>query len=87
MTDKEVSIVRKLFDKCMEINQKGKAEAFFHLSPHVKQISIRIHTPNWTRDKDGKDMYSYYDSPDFYKDPELHEYSLEAIEEELDKYI
>ena len=32
-------------------------------------------------------MYSYYDSPDFYKDPELHEYSLEEIEEELDKYI
>lgn len=36
MTIKEMNKVKRIFDKCMEVNKRGKAEVFFQLSPHVK---------------------------------------------------
>ena len=72
--------VKRIFDKCMEVNKRGKAEVFFQLSPHVKQISISIHSPNWKCNKDGQRM-------DFYFDNLAAGESLESIEYTLDAYI
>ena len=80
MTSKEMKKVKRIFDKCMEVNKRGKAEVFFQLSPHVKQISISIHSPNWKCNKDGQRM-------DFYFDNLAAGESLESIEYTLDAYI
>lgn len=80
MTIKEMNKVKRIFDKCMEVNKMGKAEVFFQLSPHVKQISISIHSPNWKCNKDGQRM-------DFYFDNLAAGESLESIEYTLDAYI
>ena len=80
MTIKEMHKVKRIFDKCMEVNKRGKAEVFFQLSPHVKQISISIHSPNWKCNKDGKRM-------DFYFDNLAAGESLESIEYTLDAYM
>lgn len=80
MTIKEMHKVKRIFDKCMEVNKRGKAEVFFQLSPHVKQISISIHSPNWKGNKDGKRM-------DFYFGNLAAGDSLELIEYTLDAYI
>jgi hypothetical protein len=80
MTIKEMNKVKRIFDKCMEVNKRGKAEVFFQLSPHVKQISISIHSPNWKCNKDGQRM-------DFYFDNLAAGESLESIEYTLDAYI
>lgn len=80
MTIKEMNKVKRIFDKCMEVNKRGKAEVFFQLNPHVKQISISIHSPNWKCNKDGQRM-------DFYFDNLAAGESLESIEYTLDAYI
>lgn len=80
MTIKEMNKVKRIFDKCMEVNKRGRAEVFFQLSPHVKQISISIHSPNWKCNKDGQRM-------DFYFDNLAAGESLESIEYTLDAYI
>ena len=80
MTIKEMNKVKRIFDKCMEVNKRGKAEVFFQLSPHVKQISISIHSPNWKSDKEGVRMEYFY--PDFNQGN-----GLEEIEETLDRYM
>ena len=80
MTIKELYNVKDLFDKCMEVNMRGKAEVFFQFSPHVRLISISIHSPSWKEDRDGKQMEFYFDFEGL-KD------SLKSIEKALDEYI
>ena len=80
MTVKESYKVNELFNKCMEVNMRGKAEVFFQFSPHVRLISISIHSPSWKEDRDGKQMEFYFDCEEL-KD------SLKSIEKALDEYM
>ena len=80
MTIEEMNKVKRIFDKCMEVNKRGKAEVFFQLSPHVKQVSISIHSPNWKCNKDGQRV-------DFYFDNLAAGISPEVVEHMLDLYM
>ena len=80
MNTDEMHKVKRIIDKCMEVNRKGKAEVFFQFSPHVDLLTISIHSPNWKGNKDGKRM-------DFYFDNLAAGDSLELIEYTLDAYI
>nr|DAX95780.1 MAG TPA: hypothetical protein [Caudoviricetes sp.] len=80
MAIKELYKVQELINKCMEVNMRGKAEVFFQFSPHVRLISISIHSPSWKEDRDGKKMECYYDLEKL-KD------SLKSIEKALDEYM
>ena len=80
MNTDEMYKVKRIIDKCLEVNRKGKAQVFFDFMPHVKLIAISIHSPNWKDNKDGKRM-------DFYLDNPAAGDSLESIEDTLDAYI
>ena len=80
MNTDEMYKVKRIIDKCMEVNMRGKAEVFFQFSPHVRLISISIHSPSWKEDRDGKKMECYYDLEKL-KD------SLKSIEKALEEYM
>lgn len=80
MNTDEMHKVKRIIDKCMEVNRKGKAEVFFQFSPHVDLLTISIHSPNWKSDKKGVRMEYFY--PDFNQGN-----GLEEIEERLDRYM
>ena len=80
MNTDEMHKVKRIIDKCMEVNRKGKAEVFFQFSPHVDLLTISIHSPNWKSDKEGVRMEYFY--PNFNQGN-----GLEEIEETLDRYM
>ena len=80
MTTKEMYEVKRIIDKCLEVNRKGKAQVFFQLLAHVNLVTVSIHNPNWKVDKHGVRMELFYDGL-------AQGNSLEEIEETLDRYM
>lgn len=80
MTNEEINKVKRIFDKCLEVNSKGNAEVFVRFSPHVSLITVSIHSPSWKDNKDGKSM-------DFYFDNLAAGCSLELVEDTIDLYM
>ena len=88
MTEKQIEAIKRIFDKCIEVNKKGRAEVFFDWHPHTSQVDVSIHVPNWNMNKKCKSMIFYYARLDIeYDYPSMDLYKLNTIEKELDKYI
>lgn len=88
MTENQIEAIKRIFDKCIEVNKKGRAEVFFDWHPHTSQVDVSIHVPNWEKDKKGKRMYFYSDSEDYDNCISLvGGYAPSEIEKELDSYI
>ena len=88
MTEKQIEAIKRIFDKCIEVNKKGRAEVFFDWHPHTSQVDVSIHVPNWNMNRKGKSMIFYYARLDIgYDYPSMDLYKLNTIEKELDKYI
>jgi len=47
MTENQIEAIKRIFDKCIEVNKKGRAEVFFDWHPHTSQVDVSIHVPNW----------------------------------------
>ena len=78
MNTEEMYKVKRIIDKCLEVNRKGKAQVFFNFMPHVNLITISIHGPNWKGNKDGERMDFYFDNLAAGESLESIEYTLEA---------
>lgn len=88
LDDKQIDTIKRIFDKCVEVNKKGIVEVFFNWHPHTSEVEVSIHVPNWKRDKKGERMHFYYDAQDYDQyDSKLEEYAPSVIEEKLDMYI
>lgn len=88
MTEKQIEAIKRIFDKCIEVNKKGRAEVFFDWHPHTSQVDVSIHVPNWNMNRKCKKMTFYYAGLDIeYDYPSRDLYKLNTIEKELDKYI
>lgn len=88
MTEKQIEAIKRIFDKCIEVNKKGRAEVFFDWYPHTSQVEVSIHVPNWNMNRKCKSMNFYYANLDIeYDYPSMNSYKLNTIEKELDKYI
>ena len=88
MTEKQIEAIKRIFDKCIEVNKKGRAEVFFDWHPHTSQVDVSIHVPNWNMNRKCKSMTFYYARLDIeYDYPSMDLYKLNTIEKELDKYI
>ena len=49
LDDKQIDTIKRIFDKCVEVNKKGIVEVFFDWHPHTSQVDVSIHVPNWER--------------------------------------
>lgn len=88
MTENQIEAIKRIFDKCIEVNKKGRAEVFFDWHPHTSQVDVSIHVPNWNMNRKCKSMIFYYARLDIeYDYPNMNSYKLNTIEKELDKYI
>lgn len=88
INEKQIEIIKRIFDKCIEVNKKMRAEAFFTWHAHVQQIDVDIYIPNWKKKCKHKNMHFYYDNLDgLYDNPTTNVYKLDEIEKELNKYI
>lgn len=88
LDDKQIDTIKRIFDKCVEVNKKGIVEVFFNWHPHTSEVEVSIHVPNWEKDKKGKRMYFYSDSEDYDNCISLvGGYAPSEIEKELDSYI
>ena len=88
MTEKQIEEIKRIFNKCIEVNKKGRAEVFFDWHPHTSQVDVSIHVPNWSMNRKCKKMTFHYAGLDIeYDYPSTDLYKLNTIEEELDKYI
>lgn len=88
LTAEQAEVIRKIFEKSLEVNRKGRAEVFFDWHPHVQQVEVTIFKPNWENNPKGKRMYFYYDKLDpLYENPEEEAYGPETIEANLNEYL
>ena len=76
MTDIEMGAIKKLFNKCLEVNLKGKAYVYFQLTSGPDTVTISIYSPC-------EDIKSYY----FLYEDLLINRNLKSIERELNKWI
>lgn len=88
LDDKQIDTIKRIFDKCVEVNKKGIVEVFFDWHPHTSQVDVSIHVPNWEKSPKGKRMYFYYDKLDpLYESPKDEVYRPETIEAKLNEYL
>lgn len=88
LTVEQTEVVRRIFEKSLEVNQRGRAEVFFDFHPHTSQVDVTIHVPNWEKSPKGKRMYFYYDKLDpLYESPKDGVYGPETIEAKLNEYL
>ena len=88
LDDKQIDTIKRIFDKCVEVNKKGIVEVFFDWHPHTSQVDVSIHVPNWEKSPKGKRMYFYYDKLDpLYESPKDEVYGPDKIEAKLEEYL
>lgn len=51
MNPKNITITA-LLEYCLQINDTGKAQAFFYYYPHTDQVTVSVCDPIWEEDKD-----------------------------------
>lgn len=81
--ESKLSKVGKIFNLVLEVNERTKHHAFFHLSPHVQGVRVEIFENGWERNKEKcVIMLAYYDDMESTNsEPDLlcNCYSLQAI--------
>lgn len=52
----------EIMEKCIELQNAGKATIFMNLSGHVQQLQVRVFVPFWESNADATIDIEYYDS-------------------------